>query len=52
MYSWIWGKLPGGRVQKFVAVAVLLAAITLLMYIVVFPSLEQLIGIDEVAVTE
>lgn len=52
MYSWIWNKLPGGRGQKIVAAVVLFAAITLFLYIVVFPVIEQLIGIDEVAVTE
>ena len=52
MYSWIWNKLPGGRGQKIAEAILLLVAVTLFMYIVVFPAIDQLIGVDEVSVTE
>ena len=52
MYSWIWRKLPGGRLMKVVEIAVLLAAIALFMFAIGFPALEHLIGIDSPAVTD
>ena len=52
MYSWIWSKLPGGRLAKtFVAVA-MLAGLALLMFTIGFPAIEDFFNVDETTITE
>jgi hypothetical protein len=52
MYSWIWGKLPGGRVAKSFACIAILAGLTLFMFTVGFPAFEQFFKIDQTTITE
>lgn len=40
MYSWIWSKLPGGKVAKSVTSAVLISAIMAVLFIWGFPALD------------
>lgn len=37
MYTWIWRHLPGGLPGKLVGSLVLIAAVVLLLFMVVFP---------------
>jgi hypothetical protein len=37
MYVWIWRKLPGGVPGKLLGVLLLLAAVVLVLFLVVFP---------------
>jgi hypothetical protein len=37
MYGWIWHRLPGGYAARTVQVLVLLAALGLLLWYVVYP---------------
>jgi hypothetical protein len=43
MYSWLWRKLPGTRVQKILQVALLSVVALALMYFFVFPFLDVVI---------
>jgi hypothetical protein len=52
MYSWIWKKLPGGRVMKVIEAGILLAAIALFMFIVGFPAIEHLFLVDQPAISQ
>ena len=52
MYSWIWNKLPGGRVAKTFVVAVLLAGLALFMFTVGFPAIEHYFKVDQTTITE
>jgi hypothetical protein len=52
MYSWIWSKLPGGKVVKSIAAFALLAGLTLFMFTVGFPAIEQLFNVDQTTITE
>ncbi|GAA0398361.1 hypothetical protein Acor_34410 [Acrocarpospora corrugata] len=48
IYPWIWAKLPGGRFTRAAcAVLLLLAAVGILWY-VVFPLADALLGLDDV----
>jgi hypothetical protein len=52
MYSWIWSKLPGGRLAKtFVAVA-MLAGLALFMFTIGFPAIENYFNVDQTTITE
>ena len=52
MYSWIWRKLPGGKLVKpFIAIA-LLAALSLFMFTIGFPAIEQFFNVDQTTITE
>ncbi len=52
MYSWIWGKLPGGKLAKtFVAIA-FLVALSLFMFTIGFPAIEQFFNVDQTTITE
>jgi hypothetical protein len=37
MYSWIWRHLPGGIAGKLAGVLVLIAAVVVVLFLVVFP---------------
>ena len=52
MDSWIWHKLPGGRLAKTVACIAILAGLALLMFTVGFPALEQFFNVDQTTITE
>jgi hypothetical protein len=52
MYSWIWSKLPGGKLAKTFIAIVLLAALSLFMFTIGFPAIEQLFNVDEITITE
>lgn len=41
MYVWIWRHLPGGRPGKILGSAVLLAVAVALLFLVVFPEVEE-----------
>lgn len=40
MYSWIWSKLPGGKVAKTVASTLLIAATIAALFNFGFPALD------------
>lgn len=52
MYSWIWNKLPGGRLAKTFVIAVLLVGLALFMFTVGFPAIEQYFNVDQTTITE
>ncbi|MDH2427491.1 hypothetical protein [Sphaerisporangium sp. TRM90804] len=52
MYAWIWRRLPGGRAAKAACSAVLLVAAVLLLWFVVFPVVDGLLPLNDVAVGE
>jgi hypothetical protein len=52
MYSWIWRELPGGRLAKTITVIVLLAALSLFMFTIGFPAIEQFFNVDQTTITE
>ncbi len=52
MYAWIWRHLPGPTAVKAVEALVLLAAVVLLLFTVVFPWLEPRLPFNEVTVDE
>ena len=52
MYVWIWRHLPGGLPGKLVGSFVLLAAVVLLLFTVVFPAVEPLLPYSDVTVDE
>jgi riboflavin transporter FmnP len=52
MYSWIWSKLPGGKLVKtFVAVAILVG-LSLIMFTIGFPAIGQFLNVDQITITE
>lgn len=46
MYSWLWRKLPGGKVAKSIQLALLAVAIAFLLFTQVFPYLEAIFTVD------
>jgi hypothetical protein len=52
VYAWIWRKLPGPTAAKAVEAVVLLAAVVLLLFTVVFPWLEPRLPFNDVTVDE
>lgn len=52
MYSWIWDRLPGGTTAKLAASLALLAALTLVLLLVVFPSFDGAALFTDVTVGE
>ena len=52
MYAWIWRKLPGPTAVKVVEALVLLVAVVLLLFTVVFPWLEPRLPFNDVTVDE
>lgn len=43
MYSWIWRKLPGGRVAKLIECLILLGLILVVFYFWFFPWLDTVL---------
>ena len=52
MYSWIWRKLPGGKLAKTFIAIVLLAGLSLFMFTIGFPAIEQFFNVDQITITE
>jgi hypothetical protein len=52
LYAWIWRHLPGPTAVKVVEALVLLAAVVLLLFTVVFPWLEPRLPFNDVTVDE
>ena len=52
MYAWIWRKLPGPTAVKAVEALVLLVAVVLLLFTVIFPWLEPRLPFNDVTVDE
>ena len=50
MYAWIWRKLPFGLPGKLTGSIVLVAAVTALLWYVVFPWATPLLPFDDVQV--
>jgi hypothetical protein len=52
MYSWIWNKSPGGKVGKTALAVALLAGLTMFMFTIGFPAIEQFFNVDQTTITE
>ncbi|WP_420113821.1 hypothetical protein [Pseudactinotalea sp.] len=52
MYGWIWRHLPGPAIVRALTLLVVLAALVLLLFEVVFPAVAPLLPIDENTVGE
>lgn len=50
MYVWIWRHLPGGLPGKLAGSLLLLVAVVLLLFAVVFPAVEPLLPFNDVTV--
>lgn len=50
MYTWIWRHLPGGLALKLLQTLLLVAAVSALLLLVVFPWLEPHLPIDHATV--
>jgi hypothetical protein len=50
MYPWIWRHLPGPAAVKLLQALLLVAAITALLFFVVFPWVEPHLPINKVTV--
>ena len=50
MYVWIWRHLPGGLPGKLICSLLLIAAVVLLLFTVVFPAVEPLLPYSDVTV--
>ncbi len=48
MYSWIWRHLPGPLVVRLVQALMLVTAIVMLLFLVVFPWVEPWLPFNEV----
>ncbi|MGH3973444.1 MAG: hypothetical protein ACRDS9_08960 [Pseudonocardiaceae bacterium] len=48
MYSWIWRHLPGPLVVRVVQALMLVTAIVMLLFLVVFPWMEPRLPFNEV----
>jgi hypothetical protein len=52
MYSWIWNKIPGGKVSKTFFSILLLVGLALFMFTIGFPAIEQYFNVDQTTITE
>jgi hypothetical protein len=50
MYTWIWRKLPGGIPGKLAGVIVLIAAVVVVLFLVVFPWASPKLPFNHVTV--
>ena len=50
MYGWLWRVFPGGLVGKLLCSLVLTAGVLALLFLVVFPKVEQLLPFQDVNV--
>ena len=51
MYVWIWRHLPGPLALRLAQLAVLLAGVVALLFVVVFPVVEPLLPYQDVTVS-
>ena len=52
MYSWLWRKLPGPTPVKLLEAAVAFAAVTLVLFTLVFPWLEPRLPFNDVTIDQ
>ena len=50
MYGWLWRTFPGGLAGKLLCSLLTLAAVLALLFVVVFPWVEQLLPFQDVTV--
>lgn len=50
MYVWFWRHLPGPTAVRLLLSALVLSALVLLLFFVVFPQIEPLLPIGDVTV--
>ena len=50
MYGWLWRVFPGGLVGKLLCSLLLTLAVLALLFLVVFPRVEQLLPYQDVNV--
>lgn len=50
MYAWIWHRLPGPPGVRATLALLLVAAVLVVLVAVVFPTVEPLLPLDDVAV--
>jgi hypothetical protein len=46
VYGWLWRRLPGGPVARFVQLALLVVAVSLLLWFVVYPWASVHLPVD------
>lgn len=46
MYSWIWKKLPGNKLAKFLQATALLVIAAAVLWLFVFPYVQYLLTVD------
>ena len=52
MYSWIWSKLPGGKLAKTFLAILMLVGLALFMFTIGFPAIEDFFNVDQITITE
>jgi hypothetical protein len=52
MYSWIWSKLPGGKLAKTFLDILMLVGLALFMFTIGFPAIEDFFNVDQTTITE
>jgi hypothetical protein len=50
MYAWIWRHLPGATWVRALLSLLLIAVIVTVLFLVVFPWLDGVLGINEVTI--
>jgi hypothetical protein len=50
MYQWIWLRLPGGPSTRAVELALVLLAVTALLWLVVFPWASLHLPVDQAGI--
>lgn len=50
MYAWLWHRLPGPLAVRVLLALLLVAAVVLLLFTVVFPQVEPLLPFNSVTV--
>jgi hypothetical protein len=50
MYAWIWQHLPGATWVRALLSLVLVVAVVAVLFLVVFPWLDGVLGINEVTI--
>ncbi len=51
MYAWIWRRLPFGLPGKIIGSALLVTAVGLLLWYVVFPAIDPYISFNDSVLT-
>ena len=52
MYAWFWRRLPGPLPARLMLALLVLAAVLLLLFTVVFPRVEALLPFSDVTVVD